>query len=247
MSPEELESATKDLDERTFRQEFLATFETLGIGRAYYAFDRALNVGKPRFHGRYSLAWAIDFNMNPLCSVLLQARNGRILILEEMILPDSNTLAACEEFLSRTQKWHTGFPMEIQVYGDATGEQRKTSASRTDWQIVKNFLGRHTDRYHPHFQVPSSNPPVKDRVNCVNAVLRNHAGERRMLIDESCKHLIQDLEQVTWKADPHGNSLADLNKSDRMRTHVSDAVGYYVAREFPMRAIRGERPGPALF
>ncbi len=49
VSPEELESATKDLDERTFRQEFLATFETLGIGRAYYAFDRALNVGNPRF------------------------------------------------------------------------------------------------------------------------------------------------------------------------------------------------------
>ncbi len=88
-----------------------------------------------------SLAWAIDFNMNPLCSVLLQARNGRILILEEMILPDSNTLAACEEFLSRTQKWQNGFPMDIYVYGDATGEQRKTYASRTDWQIVKDFLG----------------------------------------------------------------------------------------------------------
>ncbi len=68
-----------------------------------------------------------------------------------------------------------------------------------------------------------------------------------MLIDESCKHLIQDFEQVSWKADPQGNSLANLNKSDPMRTHMSDAVGYYVALEFPMRPIRGERPGPALF
>ena len=46
----------------------------------------------------------------------------------------------------RTQKWHTGFPMEIHVYGDATGEQHRTSSSRTDWQIVKDFFGRYTSR-----------------------------------------------------------------------------------------------------
>jgi hypothetical protein len=31
-----------------------------------------------------------------------------------------------------------------------------------------------------------------------------------------------------------------------MRTHVSDALGYMVAREFPMRAKMGEKAGPAL-
>jgi len=245
--PEELESATHDLDERTFRQEFLASFQNLGVGRAYHAFDRAQNVRNFRFTGRAPLAWALDFNMNPLCSVLLQAVEGRVFILEEMILPDSNTLAACEELLSRTRKWHTGFPTDIYVYGDATGEQHRTSSSRTDWQIVKDFFGRHTDRYRAIFRVPSANPPVKDRVNCVNALLRNHAGHHRMLVDQGCRHLIQDFEQVSWKADPHGNTLADLDKSDPKRTHVSDAVGYYVAREFPMRAVMGERSGPALF
>jgi len=247
VSREEIESATHDLDERTFHQEFLATFEHMGVGRAYYAFDRAQNVRKLSFQSGTQLAWALDFNMNPLCSVLLQIQKGRIFVLEEIILPDSNTLAACEELLSRTAKWHTGFPMNIFVYGDATGEQRRTSASRTDWQIVKDFFGRHNDRFSAKFQVPSTNPPVKDRINCVNAVLRNHAGQHRLLVDPNCKHLIQDFEQVSWKADPHGNSLADLDKSDSKRTHVSDAVGYYVAREFPMRAVMGERSGPSLF
>ena len=139
-----------------------------------------------------------------------------------------------------------GVPLNVYVYGDATGEQRRTSASRTDWQIVKEFFGRYADRYHATFRVPSSNPPVKDRINCVNALLRNHAGQHRMLVDPSCKHLIKDFEQVCWKADPHGNPLADLDKSDPMRTHVSDAVGYLVARQFPMRAKIGERGGPAL-
>jgi hypothetical protein len=244
---EELESATHDLDERTFRQEFLASFETLGVGRAYYAFDREKNVpNQLRFDHRVPLSWALDFNTNPLCSVFAQVYGNRVYVLEEMILPDSNTLAACEELLSRTEKWHTGSPLAVSVYGDATGEQRRTSASRTDWQIVKEFFGRHRDRFTVTFRVLSANPPVKDRVNCVNALLRNQAGQNRLLVVESCKHLIKDFEQVCWKSDPYGNALADLDKSDSKRSHVSDAVGYLVAREFPMRSQIGERSGPAL-
>lgn len=244
--PEELESATHDLDERTFRQEFLGSFINLGVGRAYYAFDRGENVSKVAYSPSFSLSWALDFNVNPLCSVLLQARGGKLLVLEEMILPDSNTWSACEEFLVRTQKWYHGFQLNIDVYGDATADQRRSSASRTDWQIVKDFFGRYPDRYRVRFQVPSANPPVKDRVNCVNAALRNHAGQRRMLIDPDCKCLIKDFEQVSWKTDPNGNSLAELDKSHPMRTHVSDAVGYYIAREFPMRPVRGEKSGPMV-
>jgi Terminase large subunit, T4likevirus-type, N-terminal len=107
VTPQELESAAQELDERVYRQEFEASFETLGVGRAYYAFDSTQNVRKLPFDGRVSLSWTLDFNMNPLCSVLAQVAHGMIYILEEMILPDSNTLAACEELLSRTQKWAT--------------------------------------------------------------------------------------------------------------------------------------------
>src|SRR5450756_1230647 len=78
------------------------------------------------------------------------------------------------------------------------------------------------------FHVPTSNPPVKDRVNCVNAVLGNQAGERRLRIDPGCKQLIQDLERVHWKADPNGNALADIDKADPLRSHLSDALGYMI-------------------
>jgi hypothetical protein len=246
VSRQELASAAQELDQRTYSQEFEASFQNLGVGRAYYAFDAAHNMRELGFSPHVPLSWAIDFNMNPLCSVLAQVGNGWVYILEEMILPDSNTLAACEEMLSRTRKWNTGLPLHIYVYGDATGEQRRTSASRTDWQIVKAFFGRYADRYYAQFRVPSSNPPVKDRVNCVNALLRNHTGQHRMLVDPSCKQLIKDFEQVCWKADPHGNPLADLDKSDPMRTHASDAVGYLVAHQFPMRPTFGERAIPMI-
>jgi Terminase large subunit, T4likevirus-type, N-terminal len=248
VSLKELASAAQDLDERAYLQEFEAKFATLGVGRAYYAFDRARHVQPFRFNPHLQLSWSLDFNMNPLCSVLAQVQeNGGVAVLEELILPDSNTAAACEEFLARTAKWFSGAPLSVCVYGDSTGEQRRTSASRTDWQIVKDFFGRYPERFHATFRIPSANPPVKDRVNCVNAKLKSHLGQYRVLVNPSCKSLIKDFEQVSWKADPHGNSLVDLDKSDPMRTHVSDALGYLIARVFPMSAQRGERSGPALF
>jgi hypothetical protein len=241
----ELEAARRELDERTYRQEYGASFESLGVGLAYYAFDRACNVRSLVFDPREDLIWALDFNINPCCSTLGQIIEGRVHILGELILPNSNTRAACQEFLERTMKWMDR-RMSIVVYGDATGEQRKTSASRTDWQIVKDFFASQPRCYQAHFRVPSANPPVKDRINCVNALLRNQAGENRLWIDPQCKHLIKDLEQVCWRTDPYGNSLAELDKSDPKRTHASDALGYMIAREFPMRAQMGERAGPHI-
>ena len=243
VSLEELEAARRDSDERTYKTEYQASFENLGTGLVYYPFDREYNVGPVARNPSLHLFWALDFNVNPMCSVLGQSINGVVQILEEMILPDSNTFKACEEFLARTAKWSPGGRLSVSVYGDATGEQRQSSASRTDWQIVKDFFGRCPERFNATIRVPSSNPPVKDRVNCVNALLRNYAGQHRVRIDPRCKHLIKDLEQGRWKTDPHGNSLAELDKSNPLRTHVSDALGYYIAREFPMRAPRGERSG----
>jgi hypothetical protein len=260
VTPQELESAAHELDERTYRQEFEASFENLSSGRVYYAFERSQHVRNLSYDPSQPVFWSLDFNLNPLCSVIGQIVGGRIHVLEEMILPNSYTLAACEEFLARTSKWlpqvtfpdsvsipqFVGGPLSVYVYGDATGAQRQTSASRTDWQIVKEFFGRYPDRFRASFRVPSANPPVKDRVNCVNAMLRNHIGQHRLFVDPKCRQVIQDFEQVSWKTDPYGNPLADLDKSDPMRTHVSDALGYLVVREFPMRPKIGERSGPLL-
>jgi hypothetical protein len=257
--------------ERFFRQEALGEYLNVFSGQAYYPFKREVHVRPLTFDRRYPLWWALDFNVNPMCSVIGQTINGIVRVLDELVLPDSNTLAACEEFLERTQKWYgpLNIPelpeededdegqelllrlarpstMGVYVYGDPSGEARKTSASRTDWQIVKSFFGRYADKYQAHFRVPSSHGPVKDRINCVNAMLLNFAGQRRMVINTSCRELAKDFEQLAWKADPNGRPLGDLDKRDPMRSHLSDALGYYIVREFPMRGIQGEHGGPAI-
>jgi len=243
VAPEELEGATHELDERTYRQEFQASFENLTAGLVYYAFDRNQNIEPLRYNPRLPLFWSLDFNVNPMCSVIGQRDGDRVHVLNELALPDSNTWAACEAFLNRIGHWGSLSPhtLRLHVYGDATGEGRHSAASRTDWQMVRDFFKRLP--YSVNFEVPSSNPGVKDRINCVNAMLHNQAGERRLFIDPACKQLILDFERVHWKVDLNGNSLTEIDKSDPARSHMSDALGYMIARDFGMRGQIGEMPG----
>lgn len=250
LPPDFYERLKNSYDERFFRQEVLGEYLNIFSGRTYYGFDRAGNVqGTLEFDRRQPLCWSLDFNVNPMCSVLAQVVDGRTHILDEMILPDSNTREACEEFLERSEgfrkilqgdRWGV-VPLHVTVYGDASGEQRNSAADKTDWQIVREFFKRHSDKLTAAFKVPSANPAVKARVNAMNGLLLNHAGERRLLIHPRCKELIADLEQVAWKSDPHGNTLTQLDKSDPKRTHVSDAAGYLVEKEFGLRTVGGAR------
>jgi len=243
VSTGELESATRELDERTYRQEFQASFENLSIGMVYYPFDRSQHVGEVHYDRNLPLFWSLDFNINPMCSVIGQRDGELVSVLDEIVLADSNTVAACQEFFHRTTPWlaRSYLPIQVDVYGDATGDARRSSASRTDWQLVRDFFARNGNRYRPVFHVGSSNPAVRDRVNCVNAKLLNQAGEKRLKIDLRCRQLIQDFERVHWRTDSNDNALNEIDKSDPARTHASDALGYMLTAQFPMRMPGGFR------
>ena len=87
-------------------------------------------------------------------------------VLDEIVLPDSNTGAACEEFLKRAEPWfrRSHAPVQVDVYGDSTGDARRSSASRTDWQWVREFLAGYRE-FNPDFRWLFNsyyNPPVRD-------------------------------------------------------------------------------------
>jgi hypothetical protein len=244
VSAEELRSALRELDERVYRQEFRASFENLTTGRVYYAFDRS-DIKPVDYDPRFPLCWSLDFNIDPACSVLCQVVHGHVQVLDEIALRDSSTYDVCKQFASRTREWVDSFhhgALPVYVYGDATGDSRKSAASRTDWQIVRDFFAGKAQEFKATFRIPSRNPEVKDRINCVNAIISNASGQRRLAVSSKCKQLIRDLEQVSWKTDANGISIGDLDRSDPLRTHLSDALGYLIAWDFPMRARIGFKP-----
>ena len=73
-------------------------------------------------------------------------------------------------------------------------------------------------------------------MNSVNAMLKSAGDQIRTYVHPSCKELITDFVEVSWKQGP---IKYDLDKvSDKNRTHVSDAFGYLVSAVAPINAFR---------
>jgi hypothetical protein len=250
VTPEEIDDARRDLDEKTFRQEYEASFENYA-GRAYYAFDRTQNVHPVAFDPRYPLCWSLDFNIDPMAAVVCQVVGGDVRVLQEIVLPESSTPHACEVFRERVQPYldiargnqigHV--PVPVRVYGDPAGNHRShAGADRSDWNIVKSTLAEWRNLLPSEIRVSSADPGFKARVNAVNAMLCNSHGVRRLIINPSCKELIADFEKVGWKTDTSGNPTGELDKDgDKKRTHVSDALAYFIEKEFGLKNYGGPR------
>jgi hypothetical protein len=243
---EELVQAARELDPVSYQQEFGGEFVSANRNRVYYTFDRDLHVRPQTFQPLYPVIWSIDFNVNPMCMLLMQRVGDVVYVFDEIVLPNANTEAACQAFLDKAEPLYQmvpGYqrPMNVEVYGDASGNQKRTSAAETDWTIIRQFFRRWKGTYQESFHILSANPPVRDRINCVNSRLRNTFEENRLFIDPRCRELVKDLEQVAWATDSTGAVTSDLDKSDRARTHASDALGYYIAQVFPLKPLIGHQ------
>ena len=65
-------------------------------------------------------------------------------------------------------------------------------------------------------------------------MLLNYRGERRMVLDPKCRELAKDFEQLAWKSDPRRQPDHGAEQERPYEDHTSsDALGYYVEREFP--------------
>jgi hypothetical protein len=164
-------------------------------------------------------------------------------VLDELVLPNSNTVEAAETFIDRVGKLHgLPNPVVIKIYGDASGNSRSSKSTRTDYELLREVFRGHS-RFQITLQQNKANPVVRDRVNTMNHALRSAAENRSITIDPRCRELIQDLRQVRWKRDAAGNTTGELDKSDPARTHVSDALSYLVCKEFGLRATGGPGKG----
>lgn len=229
--PDFYERLKKSYDELFYRQEVLGEYLNVTAGRAYHGFSRERNVGEVRLDIGAPLLWALDFNVDPMCSVVAQRRGQKLHVLDEIVLRRASTREACEEFRSR----YGNHPGGLRIYGDATGGHMQT-AGTSDHLIIRRFFAER-DQRGIEYRFARSNPLVRERVQLANAKLRPAEGEPEVLIDPRCKELIADLEQVVFKPGTH---IIEKD-ADPMRSHLSDALSYLIWEEFGERPTIGER------
>ena len=212
---EEIIQAQKDLDERTFRQEYLATFETFS-GRIYYSFDRANNVREVETLNTDVIYTGWDFNIDPMSVIIAVRKGDDLYVIDEIRMYSSNTQEAITEISARYPR------SKIWAYPDPASRQRKTSAGGSTDLIQLQNAGLVVKCPHAH-------TPIRDRINAVNSRLCDSLGERHLYISPKCKHTIEGLERQTYK---DGSSQPD---KDSGYDHMMDALGYMVDYMFPVR------------
>jgi hypothetical protein len=226
MALAEIEAARRDMDERSFRQEFEASFETVS-GRIYYAFDRQVNASKPvTLPPDVTACVAFDVNIDPATAVIGWRDGDYPRVYREVFLSHRGgeaTLASARKVKDILKDANHMGP--VRIYGDATGKSGKTTGPSDHAVIRAEFPGA-------TWCIPHGQPHPKDRYASVNGRCRSANGTTYLGIDPSCVHLTADLEQVVF--DEHG---VEDQKSNPMLTHVSAALGYWLVRDFPPKKL----------
>ena len=203
---EEIEYARRELDEKTFRQEYEAKFETYS-GIVYYNFDNEESILNREYQKGKTIYIGMDFNRDPMSAIIAQKEGDKLYIIDEIIIYSSNTDEMADEIRFR-------YPIgDCIIYPDPAGIQKRTSAGgKTDINILQNAGYRVRHRSH--------HPFVRDRINSVNSRLKSSDGTRHLFVHPKCKTLIESLTKMTYKPE---TSIPDKTSG---YDHSTDALGY---------------------
>jgi len=236
----EIEAAKEDLDELTYQQEFEGSFINF-TGRAYYNFLEQTHCDRLLYNPAKDLIFTFDFNVAPGTAGVIQEQHlpsrgtgvrrwGSGIIGEVFIPRGSNTVRVCDKLIKDWGR-HKG---RIFCYGDQTGGARGSAKILgSDWQLIKEKLWSHFGADQVLFRIPSKNPRERDRVNSVNSRLLNTKNEIRMMVDPSAApKIVKDFEGTV--VIEGGSGEIDKTSNPEM-SHLTDGIGYYTNREYPVK------------
>ena len=211
---EEVQAARAQLDERTFRQEFEASFENLtGLVAVSFSDENISTVSKDISIA--PLLLGVDFNVDPMSGICAVKHEDNLYVFDEIMLTGGATTWDFAEEVTRRY----GVDRRIIACPDPTGGARKTSGiGATDHSILRRS----------GFNVSSPKAPwkIRDKVTAVNTALYDATGARRTFIHPRCKELIKSLRTLTYAPNtglPNKNLGVD---------HAFDAFGYLCLQQF---------------
>jgi hypothetical protein len=219
IDPNEIEDAKKQLDDVTFRQEYMAEYVDANDKPFLYSFiekKHVIDSYEPNPH--LPLLISYDFNKDPMTALVSQSPDFRSLtIFDELRLNNGSTPELCEVIKAK----YVGFLGNIVITGDATGQNRTPMlrGSINHYILIKKALGIRDHQFRVRKQNISH---INSRVLC-NSVIQN----ANFRITKNCKETISDC--VNASVDEEGK----LIKTQEQGRHFFDNVRYLIDATFP--------------
>lgn len=185
-------------------------FVNLTTGSVYTGFSRHYNHTNAVMEPREHLHIGMDFNVGNMSAVIHVKRDKKPLAVAE-ITKGYDT----PHMISLIQERFPTHP--ISVYPDASGGGRRSNnAATTDLKLLREA----------GFNVyaPKSNPPVKDRVNAMNAAFSKGS---YLVNTDACPTYTKCLEQQCYNRHGEPDKTQGLD-------HLPDAGGYFIHYEYPL-------------
>ena len=219
---EEILAAKRDLDTKTYLQEYEASFQSSG-NVIYYAF-KPDNIRKFELEVPNQLHVGLDLNVSKMAAIVCAKYVDGLHIIDEVVLRNTNTDEICQALREK-------YPgKKIFIYADPAGKQRRTSArDNTDHTIIT--------QWGMELRSPRAHPLVKDRINAVNRLLCNAEEQRHLFVDPKCKESREALSKQQYKP---GTNIP-IKDAEFGYDGVNDGIGYAVSYLYPLRKEYTER------
>ena len=210
----EIEAAREQLDRRTFRQEFEASFENL-TGLVAVSFGDANISTTAKDISIMPLLLGVDFNVDPMTGICAVKDDDTLYVFDEIVMTGGATTWEFAEEVTR----RFGVDRRIIACPDPTGGARKTvGVGATDHSILRRS----------GFKVSAQRSPwkIRDKITAVNTALLDATDTRRTVIHPRCKDLIKSLRTLTYAPN------TGLPRKDLGVDHCFDAFGYLCLQQF---------------
>ena len=218
-----IESAKKRMDERQFRQEYEASFETVQ-GRIYN------NYGPDNEYDTIAnwdeqLLWMHDFNYAPMSSAIAVRRKDCLYIVDEIVLNSADTIDSALEFIERYKK-HSR--KSVVLYGDPSGRAGEKHGKESDYTQMEKILAENGGEGQR--KVKPKAPSIKNRQNAVRGKIKNTLGEVSLFVNvKKCKYVQKGFSTVQLR---EGSTLQEMESPYQ---HITTAIGYCIDYEWPIR------------
>lgn len=217
-----IEAAKRRMSDKQFKQEFEASFLTT-TGRIYEDYSKD-NHTNETIEDHEQLLWMHDFNYTPMSSAIGVVRDGKIYILDEIILESAISTQSTLEFVDR-YKDHKN--KKVIVYGDPAGKAGEKHGHSSDYTQIEDTLRANGWRFER--KVKAKAPAIKDRQNAVRAKIKNTLGEVFLYVNPS-KAIYADKGLSTVQA-KKGSTFQEVETEYQ---HITTGIGYYIDYEFPI-------------